>query len=103
MTEVRLLEPVRAIPLDKATFHARKQPGSFFVGEPTDEAEFLFWYRCPCGCNAVSALLVGENFKPEDSPSWEWNGSLAAATLMPSVWHRGHWHGWLRNGRWVQS
>ena len=94
---------MRAVPLNKEAFFDRPLPGSFYLGERDDDGEVLFWYRCPCGCGVVSALIVGEGFKPVAGPSWHWNGSLAAATLHPSVWHRGHWHGWLRNGEWVQS
>ena len=48
-------------------------------------------------------MRVAEFTKPERSPSWVWNGSLALPTLHPSVHYVGHWHGWLRNGEWVQA
>ena len=92
--------PVRAIPLDEDAFHQTNVAGSFFVADPNKDREQLFWYRCPCGCGAKKALLVGDGFQPKDGPSWQWNGSLAAATLIPSVHHIGHWHGWLKNGIW---
>lgn len=103
MTEARLPAPVRAIPLNDEAFYARSIPGSFCLGERDEDGELLFFYRCPCGCGVVSALIVGDGFKPTTGPSWQWNGSLAGATLHPSVWHRGHFHGWLRNGVWVNA
>lgn len=56
------------------------------------------WYTCPCGCTANGSLRVGNGFKPPESPSWAWNGSLDKPELTPSVHHVGHWHGWLQGG-----
>lgn len=99
MSEVRLPEPVPAIAVAEEHFRADNVPGSFFL-EDQGGGEFWFWYRCPCGCGYRAPLNVGKNFKPSDTPSWTWNGSLSAPTLHPSVWHRGHWHGWLKDGIW---
>ena len=80
-------------------------PGGFGI-EPADveggepEGEQRLWWSCPCGCGHVTFLHVGKGFKPADGPSWEWNGSMDAPTLSPSVHRVGHWHGWLRNGVW---
>jgi hypothetical protein len=75
-------------------------PGSFRVGEPDSDREQTFWYVCPCGCGNVGPLTVGNGFKPDGSPTWRWNGSLDNPTLQPSVWWKGHWHGWLTDGVW---
>lgn len=75
-------------------------PGSFRLSEDTDGA-LTFWYCCPCGCGVLGTLLVGKGFKPEQQPSWKWNGDTDAPTLEPSVHHVGHWHGHLQNGVWV--
>jgi len=32
-------------------------------------------------------------------PYWYWNGDRDKPTLSPSLHWPGHWHGWLRNGR----
>jgi hypothetical protein len=85
---------------DRDEFCRRLEPGSFWVGEPDSDGERSFWYVCPCGCGRRAPLTVGENFKPADRPSWNWNGSLEAPTLTPSVHHVGHWHGWLTDGIW---
>ena len=53
-------------------------------------------YICPCGCGRHGWLA----FKPEVSPSWLWNGNRDKPTLEPSIHHRDHWHGYLRNGVW---
>lgn len=88
--------------LSKEEFRASNVPGSFYVSppDPTDR-EQTFWYCCPCGCGAQGPLTVGNGFKPADSPSWNWNGSLDRPTLEPSVNHERHWHGYLRNGEWT--
>jgi hypothetical protein len=85
---------------DWDAFDAAGVPGSFSVCEPDAGGVRDFWYRCPCGCSAQGVLRVGQGFKPAEGPSWNWNGSTAAPTLNPSVNHVGHWHGWLRDGRW---
>lgn len=46
---------------------------------------------------------VGEGFKPEMGPSWNWNGSLDAPTLSPSLHAVGHWHGFLKAGFFTQA
>lgn len=110
MTEVKT-EPVRAqhVP-DQDKFRAESSdariPGSFRIeDEPDSDGEQTFWYCCPCGCGSIGPLTVGNGFKPphtsENDATWKWNGSLDAPTLEPSVHHRGHWHGWLREGVWV--
>ena len=100
MSEVKT-QPVKAVHVpDKREFLDGRVPGSFRTGEPDSDGEQSFWYCCPCGCGVVAPLTVGNKFKPDDGPSWSWNGSHAAPTLSPSVHHRGHWHGWLRNGVW---
>jgi len=92
---------VRAVHIaDRDQFTSRLQAGSFWVTEPDSDGERSFWYVCPCGCARRAPLLVGLDFKPEDGPSWNWNGSLDAATLTPSVNHVDHWHGWLTDGKW---
>ena len=100
MTEVKT-SPVTAKLFDKDEFHARRQAGSFYLGDQDTDGEISFWYCCPCGCERVGLLTVGNGFKPEDGPSWSWNGSDEKATLLPSVHHVGHWHGWLTDGIWI--
>lgn len=86
---------------DFDTFKAQRITGSFHVVGPDEDDELTFWYCCPCGCGVIGPLLVGNGFKPAAGPSWEWNGSLSAPTLSPSVNHVNHWHGWLRDGQWT--
>lgn len=82
--------------------HVEKVPGSFSISAPDDDGEQYLWYGCPCGCGPRGPIIVGNGFKPKDdgAPTWEWNGSLDAPTLRPSVWHKGHWHGHLQDGIW---
>lgn len=81
---------------------AEGAPGSFRVSDPDEDGEQYFTYVCPCGCGSKGPLIVGKGFKPvSDEPTWEWNGSLDRPSLRPSVWHKGHWHGWLTDGVWT--
>ena len=70
--------------------------GAFELFNAGERAFAGMIYICPCGCGAKGAL----NFRPHESPSWDWDGNRDAPTLSPSVHHVGHWHGWLRNGIW---
>jgi hypothetical protein len=88
---------------DFATFRAQRIAGSFHVVGPDEGGEQTFWYCCPSGSGDIGPLLVGNGFKPAIGPSWQWNGSLSAPTLYPSVNHVGRWHGWLRDGRWTEA
>lgn len=36
-------------------------------------------------------------------PRWDLSGSPSAPTLKPSINTRGHWHGWVRDGRLVEA
>lgn len=100
MTEVKTA-PVRATHIaDKEAFLRDRIAGSFRLNVSDPDGKLSFWYCCPCGCTGVGPLNVGNGFRPPSTPSWQWDGSLDAPTLHPSVNHVGHWHGWLRNGVW---
>lgn len=84
-----------------ARFLKDAYPGSFCIEPRQNADEFEFRYFCPCGCGHEGRLLVGKQHKPiSQRASWFWNGSLTEPRLEPSVDHRQHWHGWLRNGYW---
>jgi len=104
MSEIRT-SPVEARRVD--VVNSEVPPGSFKFyaaggsvyakyGAADDRQPDGMIYACPCGCRNVGVLP----FKPGASPSWAWNGDRDAPTLEPSVWDKGHWHGWLRNGVW---
>lgn len=42
-------------------------------------------------------------FKGYGTPNheWTWDGNIEKPTLKPSIHRVGHWHGWLRSGRFV--
>lgn len=116
--------PAKYIPVDSR--HPRltprpKVPGEFrFVDDaeyevcepPGPGRQALLEYACPSGNGYCGAILVGNGFKPaSDRPSWQWNGSLEAPTLTPSINCLSHgpggekyagcgWHAWLTNGMW---
>jgi len=74
-------------------------PGAFKFYSQGNIKRAGFNFRCPCGCD----LIAGVNFPPLN-PGWEWNGSVEAPSLHPSVkistGEGEHWHGWLKDGEW---
>lgn len=62
------------------------------------------YLQTPIGLNL---LPIGSNCREEwVGPCWQWNGSLEAPTLTPSIrtWTEGReWHGWLREGKLVTA
>lgn len=57
----------------------------------------LLLFSCPCGCKAVVHVPVLPGF---GSGHWQWNGSLEAPTLKPSILRTAgcRWHGYLTEG-----
>lgn len=43
--------------------------------------------------------LVAFNIGKNGGPRWQWDGNRESPTLSPSLHCIGHWHGFLRNGR----
>lgn len=64
-------------------------------GPLTDLGESL-WFLCP-GCNEAHRVPVSGSQRPR----WEWNGSLDAPTLSPSILIHGGGvcHSFVENGR----
>lgn len=94
MAEIKT-EPVVAVVVNDVD-EALDEPGAIEIRTEFPGAEGLA-YVCPCGCKAQGWLP----FRPQVSPSWAWDGNRERPTLEPSIWHKGHWHGWLKNGVWV--
>lgn len=88
MTEVQLKAPVKAQEVED--IDEVRQPGAIEVSGSG------VWYECPCGCGTQGYLA----YKPA-SPGW--NFDRTTLTLTPSVHHVGHWHGYLKDGYWVQA
>ncbi|MCL6708608.1 DUF6527 family protein [Pseudomonas sp. R2.Fl] len=102
MAEIRTPPVTARFIADRDEFAQENIAGAVHVDRHGDgSGEVSFWYRCPCGCGAKGMLLVGDGFKPADGPSWNWNGMVDKPTLLPSVHHVGHWHGWLKDGVWT--
>lgn len=90
---------VRALRIDDRAARLAT-PGGFKYGRALEgERPCGMHFTCPCGCGRDGWLP----FRPESSPSWEWDGDRDAPTLRPSVLQVGGcgWHGWLRAGVWV--
>lgn len=108
MTEVKT-QPVTAVLFDDKQVHrANKIPGSVCIMPPDpttpdgEEPNQFLWYYCPCGCGSLGVLIVGCRYKPKNDgfATWKWDGRRDKPTLVPSVHHVGHWHGYLTDGVW---
>jgi hypothetical protein len=100
---------------------APKEPGEWrFIDSvrfkecipPAQGVRGLLQYACPNGRGLCGHILVGNGFKPGgDRPSWNWNGSVVAPTLTPSINCQASgptgeeytgcgWHSYLTDGEW---
>lgn len=98
MAEVKLPAPVKAKRFDDID-QVEGVPGAFEYFKSGDRYPAGMIYCCPCGCRQTGSL----HFRPDASPSWDWDGNLETPTLNPSVHHVGHWHGFLEKGYWKQK
>lgn len=108
MAEVKLPAPVKsstdALLLKQRwpTKHKFAAGATAFGGEP-----LRMWYVCPCGCGSVGGLRVYRAGtpapQPKEEPTWGWNGDEQRPTLAPSINHVDHWHGYLRDGMFVNA
>jgi hypothetical protein len=57
-------------------------------------------FNCPHTGKYCGSIRVGYPAKPEQSPSWKWDGNFEKPTLHPSINCRSGcgWHGWLKAG-----
>lgn len=104
MAEIRLPAPVKAQSFVDLPESPNVPAGAFTYYTDDRGAIRGMIYACPCGCGNCG-LLRFRPVAPADHgcASWEWNGNKETPTLSPSVHHVGHWHGWLREGRWEQA
>lgn len=105
MSEVRLAAPVEATRSED--IDEDETPGAFgyYVHGGSEDYRGMI-YRCPCGCGRLGALPfhpLGGDDKKHYRDGWHWDGNRDKPTLTPSVHHVGHWHGYLRDGFWVQA
>lgn len=101
MTEVKT-PPVVAQRVDD--IDDTKAAGAFDFAFNKEGREKVLFFRCPCGCGREGALPL----RPADEDdikygrdTWDWDGNREKPTLTPSVWKKGHWHGYLTAGVWV--
>ncbi len=75
-----------------------KNPGDWFFAKEHKAILFM----CPSGCGQMRSILIG----PLDNhPYWIWDGNEDNPTLTPSIQVvlECRWHGFLRNGEWVNA
>lgn len=75
-------------------FEDANQPGEGYWQRHKDEQRLNF--RCPCGCEALLAVVV----KGPREPVWQWDGNEDLPTISPSIKHKAGcgWHGYLVQG-----
>lgn len=69
-----------------------------------------FSHACPCGCGKWSFIRLNpENWTPGTKPMWTRQGDDERMTLAPSIGvhpieqGKYHWHGYLRDGVFVEE
>lgn len=77
-----------------------------YYGGSDDSKWRTIWLWCP-GCDHIKGIPIpgADGTLPRDRPKWDWNGSLDAPTLTPSILQHGsgkvpRCHSFLRDGRW---
>lgn len=70
--------------------------------EPGQEERFGF--NCPKHKgHSCKGLIIRGRGNDIPNRTWEWDGNRAAPTFSPSVDCKGCWHGYIRNGRCVDT
>lgn len=94
-----LPRPVKAQYFKDLPEEGKSLPGSFTYYERDGNVVGMI-YTCPCGCGVQGSLA----FRPytQGKSSWAWDGNVEVPTLIPSINHRGHWHGYLTTGYFKQ-
>ena len=77
---------------------------------PTGE-EQRFWFKCPKYGHACGPLIISgrTNIKRDGQglnggrPQWDWDGNKEKPTFRPSINCNGCWHGYIRDGRCVNT
>lgn len=81
------------------------------AGEAVAGAEQEFSFQCPLYNRRCGHLIIagrtdlkrdGQN-QNDGIAQWDWNGDRDKPTFSPSVNCKGCWHGYIRNGRCVDT
>lgn len=85
-----------------ADFDSCKQPGDFFLTEPSmyEKGMRRLSFLCPCGCGDLCGIRVRNDGQNIDG-AWGWDRNEDAPTCTPSIDINpgsGHWHGHLKAG-----
>lgn len=72
--------------------------------------EVRFSFKCPNGNNCGGLLIAGKTDLKHDGQNenggvaqWAWDGNRENPTFSPSINCSGCWHGYIRNGRCVDT
>ena len=76
----------------------RAAPQGAFDVSTNSAGQRYFWFKCPGACKSIAPIALRPVVVDGSPPSWEFNESLEAPTLRPSINHVGCWHGWLTDG-----
>ena len=78
-------------------------PGDYFFAEYQNDIQAVnLSFLCPCGCGRLSGVKLRKDLQHTNN-SWAWNGNKDCLTVTPSILiDRGHWHGYLTDGVFVE-
>lgn len=65
--------------------------------------EECFGFKCPKGRGRCEGLLLRGRGHDVPQRTWMWSGSRANPTFAPSINCQGCWHGFIENGRCVDT
>lgn len=73
--------------------------------EPADPGqEERFGFDCPKRKrSSCEGLLIRGKGNDVPNKTWEWDGNRESATFVPSIDCKGCWHGYIRDGRCVDT
>lgn len=77
------------------------EAGDWFIPDRADpDAIWLMVPGVDDGYNDSKTLV---RLPLRGDKAWGWNDDRDKPTLIPSIGVRGHWHGWLRDGKLVSA
>lgn len=85
-------------------FSEAKQPGDFFITAPNvhEGGARRLSFLCPCGCGDLAGIRIRDDGQQMDG-AWAWDGNEEQPTCTPSILiNKGHWHGYLTAGVFVE-
>ena len=83
-------------------------PGGYAVGFFYEQPERWLFVRVPEEGNPAGIIFPCRIYLEGEEHTykghwWTWDGNEEKPTITPSLWMKGTWHGWLREGLLVSA